>query len=145
MFSVLITSTMKSEPLRASVSGVASGSTFSLGGTGGTLDPRGAGVCAAALFVAAARPSAGPTATAPARNWRRFILGDLDKAASLAFGRNLPFRAHKTKPAVVLIRSTRIRSEPNGTQEPNKKARVSPCGPFEFSATRSVLQQGNVL
>src|SRR5882672_7762236 len=97
MLSVLITSTMKSEPLRASVSGVASGSTFSFGGTGGTLDPRGAGVCAAALFVAAARPSTGPAAIAPARNWRRFILGDLDKAASLIFGTNLPFGTHKTK------------------------------------------------
>src|SRR3954468_5949844 len=87
MFSVLITSTMKSEPLRASVSGVASGSTFSFGGTGRTLAARGAGVCALALFAAAARPSAGPAATAPARNWRRFILGDLDKEASLVFGR----------------------------------------------------------
>src|SRR5438309_12079359 len=97
MFSVLITSTMKSEPLRVSVSGVASGSTFSLGGTGGTLTPRGGGVCAAALLAAAARPSTGPAATAPARNWRRFILGDLDKAASLAFGPNLPFGGHKSK------------------------------------------------
>src|SRR6266566_4260044 len=97
MLSVLMTSTMKSEPLRPSVRGVASGSTFSLGGTAGTLAPRGAGVCAAALFAAAARPSAGPAATAPARNWRRFILGDLDKAASLAFEANLPFREGKSK------------------------------------------------
>src|SRR5258706_12732998 len=99
MLSVLITSTKKSEPLRASVSGVASGSTFSLGGTGGTLSDRGAGVCPAALFAAAARPSAGPAATAPARNWRRFILGDLDKAASLIFGANLPLGRDKTKRA----------------------------------------------
>src|SRR6185437_7590011 len=83
MSSVLMTSTMKSEPLRASVSGVAGGSTFSLGGTGVTLDARGAGVCAAAFPAAAARPSAGAAATAPARNWRRFILGGLDTAASI--------------------------------------------------------------
>src|SRR6202521_4804245 len=115
MLSVLITSTMKSEPLRASVSGVASGSTFSLGGTGGTLSVRGAGVCAAALPAAAARPSAGPAATAPARNWRRFILGDLDKAASLTFGANLPFGEDKTKPRASPIRLTRIRNEPSRT------------------------------
>src|SRR5258705_7104136 len=104
MFSVLITSTMKSEPLRPCVSGVASGRTFSLGGTGGTLVPRGAGVCATALSAAAARPSAGPAATAPARNWRRFILGDLDKAASLVFGTNLPFGGDKTKRTASPIR-----------------------------------------
>src|SRR6267142_3426618 len=104
MFSLLITSTMKSEPLRASVSGVASGSTFSLGGTGGTLAARGASVCAAALFAAATRPSAGPAATAPARNWRRFILGDLDKAASLTFGANLPFGGDKLKRSAVPVR-----------------------------------------
>src|SRR5258707_11091347 len=109
MLSVLITSTMKSEPLRAAVSGVASGRTFSFGGTGGTLAPRGAGVCAAALFAAAARPSAGPAATAPARNWRRLILGDLDKAASLRFGANLPFGRDKTKPTVSPIATAQIR------------------------------------
>ena len=40
MFSALMASTMKSEPLRASVSGVPSGRTFSFGGTGGTLVTR---------------------------------------------------------------------------------------------------------
>src|SRR6266571_8015482 len=111
MFSVLITSTMKSEPLRASVSGVASGSTFSLGGKGGTLAPRGGGVWAAALPAAVARPSAGTAATAPARNWRRFILGDFDKAASLIFGANLPLVGDKTKRAAVPMGSARIRNE----------------------------------
>src|SRR5258705_13465042 len=97
MFSVLITSTMKSEPLRPWVSGVASGSTFSLGGTGGTLDPRGADVCAVALLAAVARPSAGPAATAPARKWRRFLLGDFGNAASPTFGANLPVGGGQTK------------------------------------------------
>src|ERR1700704_5370749 len=120
MFSVLITSTMKSEPLRVSVSGVASGSTFSFGGTGGTLVTRGGAVWAAALPAAAARPSAGPAATAPARNWRRFILGDLDKAASLIFGANLPFGGDKTKRRRCQF-GARIRNEPSRTQEPNKK------------------------
>src|SRR5215467_12181467 len=79
MLSVLMTSTMKSEPLRASVSGVPSGRTFSFGGTGGTLETRAGAPCALAL-VAAARLTAGPAASAPARNWRRFILGCLDMA-----------------------------------------------------------------
>src|ERR1051326_504480 len=97
MSSVLMTSTMKSEPLRDSVSGVPSGSTFSFGGPGGTLETR-AGAPGALALVAAARPTAGPAASAPARNWRRFILGCFDMALLLgALHANLPPHAGKSK------------------------------------------------
>src|SRR3954467_14660368 len=79
MFNVLITSTMKSEPLFPSVSGVADGSVFSFGGTAGTL---GRVADWARAFVAAAIPAAGPAASAAARNWRRFIFGCLPIGSS---------------------------------------------------------------
>src|SRR5438105_15438393 len=75
MFSVLMTSIMKSEPLLPSVRGGMSFSERSACGTSGTLEA-GAG-CAAALPVAESNEIAGPAAATPARNWRRLMRFDM--------------------------------------------------------------------
>ena len=67
MSSVLIASTMKSEPERPCVIGCVVPRWFSLDGVAGTVGRAGAGA-AAALPVAAASPIAGPAAATPAKN-----------------------------------------------------------------------------
>src|SRR5882672_3132330 len=81
MLRALRQSTMKSEPtlppvvsLCTSAGGFVSPAVCGLAGTA-ALAGRDS---AATARLAAANPMTGPAATAPARNWRRFILGVLD-------------------------------------------------------------------
>src|SRR6266850_3770669 len=83
MSSVLMTSTMKSPPtLPLFVNfgrpdgGCVSPAVCGRAGTAGL-----AASTAPALFTVAAKPSAGPAATAPAKNWRRLIFGVFDTVA----------------------------------------------------------------
>src|SRR5690242_328160 len=115
MLSVLMTSTMKSDPLRDSVRRMAAGRTFSFGGTGGTVDVRGAAAFCAPAAVVEASVATGAAATTPARNSRRFISG-------LRFMITLPVIWRICHPALPNPSRERVR------QRYERKSRV--CGSY---------------